>query len=156
MRRATITVKEIAIIEGVSERSAQRYCTVGFDGHVLSSLKIGRSRRIFLDDYREWRRVCGFPETPDSVPVEQPRAVAQPSTPAAPDAPAVDSAEVLARAAQYPPWPFPADPNGVITNVPHEHSCNHPHPLAVKAHNEEAARALLSYYGGEENAESQD
>jgi len=151
-----MTIADVARLEQISERSAQRYCREGFQGHVLPAVKAGRSFSIAESDYRQWRRDCGFDETP-AEPAALP--------PAPPDgAPAssfseahpVPGAPGEAPCAEYPPYPKPADPHGVLTNCPNEHSCNWPHPLAVADHMRHEAQKLVEKYRGDSNAVPED
>jgi hypothetical protein len=131
-----MTVQEIAKLERVGERQIQRYLHDGFKGHVLRAVRIGRGFVIALEDYREWRRACGF----DEPEAQQP------------EVPKVTLAEVIAEPEPerpaYPPYPFPADPHGQLTNVPHEHSRNMPHPLACRDYFQEQARRMKAQLRG--------
>lgn len=134
-----MTVKEIAKREGISERQAQRYCRVGYRGHVLPTTRNGKGFVIAEADYRAWRIVCGFEEAQPQVsaPAPSTNLVERPA-PASPE-------HQARRRASYPPWPQPADPNGQLTNVPHEHSRNWPHPEACRIHAEEELRKQRGY-----------
>ncbi len=138
-----MTPLEIGKIEGVSTRTAQRYITQGFAGHKLPAVRLGQGYSVDPKAYAAWRILCGWDKAqpaPRPAPkVVQVEVAAQPiAVPARP-----------APAPTFRPWPLCADPNGVITNCPHEHSCSHPHPLAVKAHEEAEARALRMKYRGD-------
>jgi hypothetical protein len=132
-----MTIQDVARSEGIGERQAQRYCREGYQGHVLKAARVGRGLQITLDDYKAWRIACGFdtvaPETECNLhPVpEHCKESLQPPSGSEPQRPITPT---------YPPYPQPADPNGVLTNVPHEHSRNMPHPLAVADHQREENR----------------
>jgi len=141
-----MTVKQLALFEQVSERQIQRYLHEGFQGHVLPAVRIGRSFQITEPDYREWRRVCGFDEPeaqqPEVLRISQGGAEsALPSEPGEVIAPEPDRPA-------YPPYPQGADPNGVLTNVPNEHSRNWPHPLAIRDYFAEQARKMKAHLRG--------
>jgi hypothetical protein len=146
-----MTVTEIARLEEVSERQIQRYISLGFKGHKLPAAKTRRAFVIDETDYRAWRVDCGF----DFLP--------QPEAPEAPgDADPVPSAPKLGaltepgeippasprEARPYPPYPQAADPHGVPTNVPHEHSSTMPHPLACRDYFEAQARKMKAQLRG--------
>jgi|SRR5208282_96730 len=128
-----MTVKEVAEREGITERSAQRYITVGYKSHKLPAARMGRAFVIAEVDYRAWRVDCGFDFLPQ---------------PADPVVPAIVSAIIravvpaTAPSAPYPPYPQVANPGGPITNVPHETSGSMPHPLAVRDYMEAQARRM--------------
>lgn len=141
MEGAQMTVKQIATNEGVGERQIQRYISEGFKGHKLPAVRVGRSFQITEQDYRAWRVLCGF-DAPakESEPASTcPGHVEEPPT-------AEESPVVVVP--MYPPWPQAADPNGVLTNQPHEHSRNWPHPLAVADHQREENRKMEAQLRG--------
>ena len=148
-----MTVADIARIEGVSERSAQRYCSVGFQGHVLPSVMTGKARSISEVDYKAWRVACGFDAAPDasggSCPASSSSGDEHPAS-AAPGASHPYTATESLR--DYPPYPFPADPAGELTNGPAPHSRNWPHPQAMRDHFEAQARRLVEEIRGDPNA----
>jgi hypothetical protein len=131
---ASMTISEAARLQGVSTRHMLRYITVGFKGHKLPAIRMGKKYFIVDDDYRQWRQQCGFDVAPGGSPGDPRLASVSPG-----DTHPASTAPGASHPA-YPPFPLPADPRGVLTNAPHEHSCNHPHPLACKAHFEEQAR----------------
>jgi hypothetical protein len=128
-----VTIAEIARIEGVTERSAQRYVTVGFKGNKLPAVKLGRTYRIAVEDYRAWRLECGF----DFLPQQD----------AVPEVPRVRQDKVPATVAPkpYPPYPKPANPGGPLTNIAHPSSGNMPHPQACLDYIREQARKQKGY-----------
>jgi hypothetical protein len=142
-----MTIAEIAQREGVTERSAQRYITVGYKGTKLPAVKMGRTYSIAVEDYRAWRVQCGWDFLPqqDVVP-EVPKVRQRELTPAV---------ESVALPKPYPPYPQPADPNGQLTTTPHPHSRNMPHPQACADYIAEQARKLKAklrgYDDGSEN-----
>ncbi len=133
-----MTISEVARLEGISDRQAQRYCREGFKGIVLKAVRLGKSLHIIPDDYKLWREQCGFDATPPESGVVPPASstnlVEHPAS--APP----DGAHPAFR-----PWPLCADPNGVPTNVPDPHSCTMPHPEACRIHDEELRQRM---YGG--------
>lgn len=150
-----MTIQEIAEREEVSERQVQRYVREGFQGHVLKATKVGKAYHVEEGDYCQWRIDCGF-EQPDTVK----ESLTAPSSPddehPAPDAnlaarPA--SAANLAALPPYPPYPLPADPNGVPTNAPHPHSSTWPHPLACEDYMRSEAAKLIAKYQGAPHVE---
>lgn len=132
-----MTIAEIARNEGITERSAQRYVTVGYKGHLLPATRSRRAYAIALDDYRAWRIACGFnepapqPEARRDISEMSPAVQPQVSAPVEPPTPSSPT---------YPPWPMAADPNGELTNGPTEHSRNWPHPKSCEAHAAEQLR----------------
>ena len=150
-----MTIQDIAKLEQVSERSAQRYVTVGFKGIKIPAVKAGRSFSIDPADYKAWRIACGFDPAPAVQKVSQ--VSAPPAEPAAVLRP-VDAPSNLPEIAEFAfrPYPLPADPNGVLTNGPHPHSCNHPHPLACEAYMKREAEKLVAKYRGDPHAEPED
>lgn len=149
-----MTVPDIAASEQTTTRTIQRYITVGFRGHKLPAVKLGNAYSVTEEDYRQWRIDCGFdPMVPAEVvrretPVEIPQVevIAPEPEPIAPEPGQCCAASHSISA--YPPYPQPADPHGVLTNGPHPHSCNWPHPLAIADHNRAVARAeALKYHG---------
>ena len=132
LERQSMTVKQVAESEQVSERQIQRYISQGFQGHILKATRNGRSFSVTVDDYKAWRIACGFevqiPQVSAPAPVES-------------AAPPTASAELPAPcAALFPPWPQAADPNGPITNAPQEHSSNWPHPETCRIYMAEQLR----------------
>ena len=121
-----MTVAEIAKLEQVSPRQIQRYCSVGFQGHILPTAKIAEQ------DYREWRIACGFEQAAAALAVPSTESVERPYV-SQDEAPA--PCAVL-----FPPWPQCANPNGELTLAPHEHSRNWPHPLACEEHRKDELR----------------
>jgi hypothetical protein len=91
---------------------------------------------------------CGF----DFLP--QP---ATPAEPAVPEMRKVSQVELepgcFPPRPTYPPYPQAADPNGQLTNVPHEHSRNMPHPLACRDYFEEQARRMKAQARGYDDEE---
>ena len=142
-----MTVADVARLEGVSERSAQRYCTVGFKGHVLPSIMTGKARSIDPADYKAWRVLCGF--DPAALDVRG----SSPNTPQEEVTADLRTPQIQVPATSFRPWPLCADPAGPVTNAPHEHSSNWPHPKAVEQHRAELLRQQLSRYRGDEYAE---
>jgi hypothetical protein len=138
MEGKIVTVREVAALEQVSTRMVQRYCREGFQGHILPSIRVGKSLVIAESDYRAWRIACGFeqPEPEPQPQVSQPEESLQPIAPPAP---------------MYPPWPLAADPHGELTNGPSEHSRNWPHPLACEAHRAEQLRRQMERLRGYED-----
>jgi hypothetical protein len=137
-----MTIQDVAKSEGISKRQAQRYCREpGYQGHVLKATRLGRAFSIAIEDYRAWRVECGW----DFLPQPEPQRAAE-----------ISQGEVIApepvdERPAYPPYPKAADPNGVLTNVPHEHSRNWPHPLAVRDFERERTRQNKAQLLGEEN-----
>jgi hypothetical protein len=141
-----MTVKDVAKNEGVGVRQIQRYISLGFKGHKLLARKRSKGYWIEESDYRAWRVACGF--DPARVSPEDTRPAPAPSGDAH-TATAEDAHPVALGHRIYPPYPFPADPNGVITNVPDAHSCTMPHPQAVRDYFEAQARKMKeTLYGG--------
>jgi hypothetical protein len=139
---ATLTVKQVAESEQISERQAQRYCRApGYKGHVLKAVRVGRSFIIAVEDYKSWRLECGF----DFLPQQDATARAE--------VPVPDPEPVSPRDTRpsYPAYPQCADPNGVLTNVPHEHSRNMPHPQACADYFAEQARKMEAKLRGYDN-----
>jgi hypothetical protein len=141
----TMTVQQIARLEGVTARQIQRYCSEGYQGNKLPASRIGKAFVIEEVDYRQWRRQCGFepaelipePQQPQpQVSVSQPEESLQPIAPPAP---------------MFPPWPMAADPHGQLTTTPSEHSCNFPHPLACEQHRQEQLRKQIERLRGYSN-----
>ena len=141
-----MTIAEIAQREGVTERSAQRYITVGYKGTKLPAVKLGRTYLIALEDYRAWRLQCGF----DFLPQQD----------AMPEAPKVSQGKLIAPPADpavlrpYPPYPQPADSNGQLTTTPHPHSRNMPHPQACADYIAEQARKLKARLRGHDDTDN--
>ena len=133
-----MTVKEIAALEQVSPRMIQRYIAAGFQGHILPAVRIGKSFAIAEADYHAWRVLCGFEQAAEPQPEPQPRQVEV----IAPPVPALPA---------FPPWPQAADPNGQMTNAPHEHSRNFPHPEACRIYMEEQLRKQQTKIRGYED-----
>jgi hypothetical protein len=138
-----MTVQEIAKLEQVGERQVQRYIAQGFKGRFkLPAVRVGRSYTVRETDYKVWRIACGFDT---AAPVVAP----------IPQVSAISEASVIEAQAQqytpapppYPPWPFPADPDGELTNAPAPHSRNWPHPLAMQDHMQAENRKLRQRYG---------
>lgn len=138
-----MTVKEIAASEGVSERQVQRYISEGYKGrHKLPATKHRKAFHIAVDDYKAWRIACGFDvEASSAHPADS--TTAKTTVAAAAEVPASPE-----DARPYPPYPQAADPNGIITNAPHAHSRNWPHPDAYREHVEEAARKMKAQLRG--------
>jgi hypothetical protein len=151
-----MNIQEIARLEQVSERQIQRYCRAGYKGHVLPATRSGRGFVIAVEDYKAWRVECGF----DFLPQAPERSIAAvsatepggnpPGSPADPAAPkkCSDCGTVVR---PYPPYPMAADPHGVPTNVPHEHSSTMPHPQACADYFAEQARKIKAQMRGYEN-----
>lgn len=140
-----MTVKQVAASEQVSERQIQRYIAQGYKGCKLPAVRVGRSFQIAEADYKAWRVACGF-DTTEALPqvsASEPDSGAHPAPASKPE-----SGPHPAPCAAYPPYPLPADPNGVLTNVPHEHSSNWPHPLACQEYMEEQARKMKAQLRG--------
>jgi excisionase family DNA binding protein len=135
-----MTVQEIAKLEQVGERQIQRYIAQGFKGRFkLPAVRVGRSYTVAESDYKAWRIACGFDTPAPAVePMPQVSAIAEP---------AVIEAAAPEYTPPYPPWPFPADPNGELTNAPAPHSRNWPHPLAMQDHMQAETRKLRQRYG---------
>jgi hypothetical protein len=139
---ATLAVKDVAKLEGVSERQIQRYVKEGFKGHVLPAVRVGKASHIEETDYRAWRVACGW---------DQPELAQRPVVGSlSPQSPQV---EVIAPvpapcAEQYPPWPQCADPNGELTNAPSEHSRNWPHPRSCEQYMREQRRKQIEQLRG--------
>ena len=137
-----MTVKEVAAEEEVCERQIQRYIAHGFKGCKLPATRLGRSFHIAVEDYKAWRVGCGF----DFLPQPEPQQAAE-----------ISQGEVIAPSEPederlpYPPYPQAADPNGILTNLPHERSRNWPHPLAFRDYEREQTRKNRSRLLGEEN-----
>ena len=120
-----LTVREIALMHGVSERQIQRYVSTGYQGIKLPAQRTGKRLTITDTDFALWLIKCGFER--------EPAVVAKPAIPQV-SAPVPEIAQPDPAPA-FPEWPRPADPlHGVLTNCPHERSCNHPDPRAVAAH----------------------
>jgi len=146
-----MTITDIAELEQVSVRSAQRYVTEGYKGIKIPAVKAGRSFSIAESDYKAWRVLCGFDETPAVVAALPPASGRSGNFPegALPDeASSTPGVQRTAPCAEYPPYPLVADPHGVLTNCPSEHSCNFPHPLAVQDHMRHEAQKLVEKYQG--------
>jgi hypothetical protein len=154
-----MTVQEIAQLEQVGERQVQRYITQGFKGRIkLPAIRVGRSYVIAETDYKVWRIACGFDT---AAPAVAPMPQVTSCSPGSGDQEvtrllsAIAEASVIEAQAQqytpapppYPPWPFPADPNGELTNAPAPHSRNWPHPLAMQDHMQAENRKLRQRYG---------
>ena len=127
-----MTVKEVAELERVSPRMVQRYISEGYKGCKLPAVRVGKSFQVTESDYLAWRVLCGFAQ-----PEPQPQ-VSQVSSEESSEQGTPQEAGGFHPA--YPPWPQPADPNGPITNAPHEHSSNFPHPEACRIYMEEQLR----------------
>ena len=136
-KTVALTVKDIARLEGVSSRMVQRYVSVGFRGNKLPAVRIGKALVIAEQDYRTWRVQCGFAQ-PEPEPQREPR-------------PKVEVIALPVPAPLFNPWPQPADPAGPITNAPHEHSSNWPHPLACEAYMQELLRKQIERLRGYSN-----
>jgi hypothetical protein len=129
-----MTVSEVARLEGVSTRQVQRYCTVGFQGHVLPATRVGKSFQIEESVYRQWRVACDFEQVLDlaAICIQ----VAPGGNP-----PGSHQVEVIAPPLRrFPPWPQPADPAGQLTNAPHANSSNWPHPESCRIYIDEQRR----------------
>jgi hypothetical protein len=138
-----VTIQEIARIEGISERQAQRYCAEpGYKGCVLKATRKSRAFVIELEDYRAWRVECGF----DFLPQQD----------AVPEAPRVRDELVPEPVAPrpYPPYPQPANPGGPITNIPHPTSGSMPHPQACADYMLEQAKKLKAKLRGYDHDEN--
>lgn len=151
-----MTIQDVAQHEGISERQAQRYVKLGFQGHILKATKVGKAWSIDTKDYKTWRVLCGFeqPEVEPQVPApSSPRDERPASAPLDGVHPA--SVTNLVAHPTYPPWPLPADPNGELTNGPAPHSRNWPHPEAMKQHSEAQARNMKArFFRGTEDDET--
>jgi hypothetical protein len=136
-----MTVSEVAALEQVSTRMIQRYVSEGYKGNKLPAVRVGKSFVIAENDYKRWRIACDFAQ-PEPIP-EPGGGSPQGRTPS--------QVEVIAPPAPtYPPWPLAADPNGPITNAPHEHSSNFPHPEACRIYMEEQLRKQQIQIRGED------
>jgi hypothetical protein len=150
-----MTIQDVARNEGISERQAQRYCRAGYKGHVLPATRKGRGFVIEESDYRAWRVECGFDFLPQqdaapgrSTPAVSATAQAGGFPPGYPDAEPVSPRDTRPT---YPPYPQAADPHGVPTNVPHEHSSTMPHPQACADYFAEQARKMKAKLRGYDN-----
>jgi len=138
-----MTVSEIARLEGVTPRQILRYVNEGYKGCRLPAVRLGKAFSIIPDDYKLWRQQCGFDTTP------APASLAAPAGSPEDPRPAPMSPEDTHPT--YPPWPLCADPAGPVTNAPHEHSSNWPHPLAVEDHRR--SELEKQRYGGSNDRE---
>jgi hypothetical protein len=144
-----MTIQEIARLEQVTPRQIQRYCRIGYKGHVLPATRKGRGFVIEESDYRAWRVSAGFDFLPQQDAPER-------STHADHASPA-ESADHIEPTSpgearpSYPPYPQAADPHGVPTNVPHEHSSTMPHPQACADYFAEQARKMKAQIRGYDN-----
>jgi hypothetical protein len=143
-----MTIQEIARLEQVTTRQIQRYCRApGYKGHVLPAARKGRGFVIEESDYRAWRVECGFDFLPQQDAPER-------STTAASTKPDDQDTEPVSprdTRPAYPPYPQAADPHGVPTNVPHEHSSTMPHPQACADYFAEQARKMKAQMRGYDN-----
>jgi hypothetical protein len=147
-----MTIQDVARNEGISERQAQRYCRApGYKGHVLPATRKGRGFVIEESDYRAWRVECGFDFLPqqDTAPERSTHADHASPAESADDIEPTSPGE--ARSPAYPPYPQAADPHGVPTNVPHEHSSTMPHPQACADYFAEQARKMKAQIRGYDN-----
>jgi len=151
-----MTIQDVARSEGISERQAQRYCRApGYKGHVLKAARIGRAFVIDESDYRAWRVSAGF----DFLPQQDAPGRSTAAVSATADLAAVTPQEFGGfpepggnpPGSSYPPYPQAADPHGVPTNVPHEHSSTMPHPQACADYFAEQARRMKAQMRGYEN-----
>jgi hypothetical protein len=155
-----MTIQDVARNEGISERQAQRYCAQpGFRGNVLKASKIGRAFVIAAEDYKAWRIACGFDFLPQPDGAESAPLTSASSAPKlGADADSADHLPVPSvepganpPGPSYPPYPQAADPHGVPTNVPHEHSSTMPHPQACADYFAEQARKMKAQIRGYDN-----
>src|ERR1700722_1319818 len=148
MAAKTLTLAQVADLEGISTRQALRYVRDGYKGLLLPAAKRPKGFVVAVAAYQQWRAACGFeqPAAPTTAKVVGP-------APTSPEEvrPVTSSPEepLPAPCAElFPPWPQCADPNGIPTNVPDPHSCTMPHPLAVEAHRAQQLREQLIRYRG--------
>jgi hypothetical protein len=137
-----MTLTEIAKALDLTKRQVLRYCRKpGYKGHVLKAKRTGKSLLVSEANYKAWRIACGF----DFLPQPEQAGLAQ----SAQSAPVVSTPE-LQEPRSYNPWPMAADPNGIVTNTPHEHSRNWCHPLAMRDWLEDNARKMKEgFYDGQ-------
>jgi hypothetical protein len=157
-----MTIQDLARSEGISERQAQRYCRApGYKGHVLPATRKGRGFVIEESDYRVWRVECGFDFLPQQdAPGRSTAAVSATEEPGG-IPPGCTTPQILGGfpapggseppGPTYPPYPQAADPHGVPTNVPHEHSSTMPHPQACADYFAEQARKMKAQIRGYDN-----
>lgn len=142
-----LRLREIAVLENVSLRSAQRWVRSG----ELCSVIRGRERMVLREEYEAFKgkrdALCGLDKVePDPVPVPTEAVVApEPCTEQKP-APKETCEEYIRRTA---PVVFrPANPNGVLTNCPHPNSSNFCSPDVVRQVTEQNARNLIEQFKG--------
>jgi len=150
-----MTIQEIAKREAISERSAQRYVTVGYKGHVLKATRMRRAFVIAEDDYKLWRLECGFDFLPQpEAPEAPPSAVTVPAARTSSAARSGDSPEPLSFEEIKHRY-FSADRvGGPITNVPAFGSGSMCSPSTAKLYHEACARRMLSQLRGYEDADA--
>lgn len=156
-----MTIKEVARLQGCSERQARRYCVAGLHGKVLRSTMHGNTRLITAEDYKVWRADCGLPPLPEPEPEKAPLAA-----PTSDDPPAADPVVLPEEPMQAPDpddlegwssdeledarhlWMRPDCPNGPPTNQPAFGSGSMPNPenfaLLVRANAILQERYLLA------------
>lgn len=154
-----MTIQDVAQHEGISERQAQRYIKLGFQGHILRATKVGKAWSIDTKDYKTWRVSCGWETAAPASPKDARPASTAPGAQHPAPATNLDARPVTTSPGDtlpaYPPWPLPADPNGELTNGPAPHSRNWPHPEAMKQHSEAQARNMKArFFRGTEDDET--
>jgi hypothetical protein len=150
-----MTIQEIAKREAISERSAQRYVTVGYKGHVLKATRMRKAFVIAEDDYKLWRLECGFDFLPQPAGSEPPPSavdvVRNRTTVTTPAVPAADSAARLSFEEIKRRYFSPDRIGGPITNVPAFGSGSMCSPSTAKLYHEACARRMKAQLRGYEN-----
>ena len=142
-----LTIADIAMLEQVTPRQAQRYCRDGLNGHVLKAVRVGHSLLIEKQDYFAWRQECGLDKV-ETDPVPVPTVAAAPETHTETKPAPKEPCEEEPRRSAPEPLYRPANPCGPITNVPHPSSSNWPAPAVMKQRAEQAARDLVATFRG--------
>jgi hypothetical protein len=140
-----MTVKQVAELEGVTERQIQRYISLGCKGHKLPATRMRRAFVIAEDDYKLWRLECGFDFLPQpGSPGEPPSVV----TVAAVPAPSASDAERLSFEEIKRRYFSPDRIGGPITNVPAFGSGSMCNPETARLYHEAQARKMKQQLRG--------
>lgn len=135
-----LRLREIAALEGVSLRQVQRWIR---KGELCATVIHGRERFVKREDYLAFK---GMKDATAQQTENLSTAAPEPCEEKSPHipAPAPTTSDVL-RPAIY----RPANPCGVLTNVPHVNSANMPSPDTVREFTEaEAGNLIESFRGG--------
>ena len=150
-----MTVKQVAELEGVTERQIQRYISLGCKGHKLPATRMRRAFVIAEDDYKLWRLECGFDFLPQPAGSEPPPSavdvVRNRTTVTTPAVPAADSAARLSFEEIKRRYFSPDRIGGPITNVPAFGSGSMCSPSTAKLYHEACARRMKAQLRGYEN-----